>query len=159
MEVPNTKTEYVCNGVGKGSIIECCGGSTCFSGTEGTTKSTGGSIDSIETTSQRYYCAENADWITDLDAIYIDPIKDADGTTCSSAKNPDETEAGFKTTKTQCCGDDAGESYSDPYISGNACWQGSVVNHCSQLANNDKTIAENGTLYGCNANELTTKPS
>ena len=153
--------EYICNGAGSGSIVECCGSSSsCFSaGSDGATKSTGGSIDSIETTSQRYYCAENADWITDLDAIYTDPIKDADGTTCSSAKNPDETEAGFNTTKTKCCGDDTGESYSDSYISGKACWQGGVVNHCSQIVNSDKTIAENGTLYGCNADELTTKPS
>ena len=113
---------------------------------------TGSSLD----VSGRYYCCDysnTTEWVTDLDEIYSKG--DTSGTCCNDAVSPNGTNEGFDFTTTLCCGDDANETYSDSAENGDACYNGKILQTCSQTSENktavpDDIINEDGILLGCN---------
>ncbi|MBS3098266.1 hypothetical protein J4209_05720 [Candidatus Woesearchaeota archaeon] len=149
--------QYLCAGTGEKTIVECCGGnltrssdcdslfgSTYYGGSRNTTGN------SVDYNSVRYFCSDSYKWISNLDTT--------NEYTCEAAEDPGGENLGYNWTTTNCCGDDASEIYSDPLtgptaINAEACWNGAVLNSCSQLSNDNTTINENGTLYGCGASD------
>ncbi|MBN4049237.1 hypothetical protein JYT91_01325, partial [archaeon AH-315-M20] len=135
----------IVDGIGRESLIECCGSGICNSdGTDGKRLSTG---ESIEVNTITNYCTTSAVFTPDLDTYDVE--------NCETAKNPDGTDANFIWTGNLCCSedDDPVEYYNDPGENNGACWNKQAISPLSTVPDREDILNVDGVFYGCAINE------
>lgn len=142
-------SEYICTGIGRESIAECCGDGSCKSRSDGKRLSTGQSITGSGTASlnKTYYCRPDRKFATDLDV----PDSQASDKALIGKNKATCEKAGFTWTGTKCCSedDDANEYYSDPNGLG-GCWDKKPIASISFVEGTDNSVVNyNGEFHGC----------
>lgn len=144
-----SNSEYMCTGIGRESIVECCGDGACKSRADGKRLSTGQSTVSsgASALNKTYYCMPDRKFATDLDV----PDSQASDKALIGKNKATCEKAGFVWTGTKCCSedDDANEYYSDPNGLG-GCWNKKPIASISFVEGTDNSVVNyNGEFHGC----------